>query len=228
MRSKRCSRRSRRNARTRSGAWATSSATGRGRTSAARAWPGSRRLPDRQPRPRRARGISTWTSSPRGRRQRALDAGRARRREPLVPLVPLAGRRASSGVELYHASPRDPVWEYVLDAGSMRARSRSPSSRSSWSVTATCRSRAPRRRDSSIAAHAPAGTEVDLSAGRVLLNPGSVGQPRDGDPRAAFVLLDLAARQRLPPRRLRRRADAGGDQGGGTAGGARRAASARV
>ncbi len=40
----------------------------------------------------------------------------------------------------------------------------------------------------------PAGTEVDLALGRVLLNPGSVGQPRDGDPRAAYLLLDLDAR----------------------------------
>ena len=41
---------------------------------------------------------------------------------------------------------------------------------------------------------APAGTEVDLGSGRRLLNPGSVGQPRDGDPRAAYLLLDLDAR----------------------------------
>jgi diadenosine tetraphosphatase ApaH/serine/threonine PP2A family protein phosphatase len=33
-----------------------------------------------------------------------------------------------------------------------------------------------------------------LAPGRTLLNPGSVGQPRDGDPRAAYVLLDLDAR----------------------------------
>jgi diadenosine tetraphosphatase ApaH/serine/threonine PP2A family protein phosphatase len=37
------------------------------------------------------------------------------------------------------------------------------------------------------------GAEVDLSAGRWLLNPGSVGQPRDGDPRAAFLVLDPGA-----------------------------------
>ncbi len=41
--------------------------------------------------------------------------------------------------------------------------------------------------------HAAAGTELDLSAGRWLLNPGAVGQPRDGDPRAAYLLLDLSA-----------------------------------
>jgi predicted phosphodiesterase len=31
------------------------------------------------------------------------------------------------------------------------------------------------------------------SGGRTLLNPGSVGQPRDGDPRAAYALLDTDA-----------------------------------
>lgn len=32
------------------------------------------------------------------------------------------------------------------------------------------------------------------SARAVLLNPGSVGQPRDGDPRAAYAIVDLVAR----------------------------------
>ena len=35
-----------------------------------------------------------------------------------------------------------------------------------------------------------AGTVEDLSAGEWLLNPGSVGQPRDRDPRAAWLELD--------------------------------------
>ena len=38
---------------------------------------------------------------------------------------------------------------------------------------------------------APDGTEVALDEARRLLNPGSVGQPRDGDPRAAWLELDL-------------------------------------
>ena len=38
-------------------------------------------------------------------------------------------------------------------------------------------------------------------AARWLLNPGSVGQPRDGDPRAAYLLLDLDA-QRASFRRV--------------------------
>ena len=37
-----------------------------------------------------------------------------------------------------------------------------------------------------------AGDEArHLQRGEWLLNPGSVGQPRDGDPRAAWLLLDI-------------------------------------
>jgi diadenosine tetraphosphatase ApaH/serine/threonine PP2A family protein phosphatase len=36
----------------------------------------------------------------------------------------------------------------------------------------------------------PAGTVLDLAEGEWLLNPGSVGQPRDGDARAAWLDLD--------------------------------------
>ena len=35
-----------------------------------------------------------------------------------------------------------------------------------------------------------AGTSLDIRRGRWLINPGSVGQPRDGDPRAAWLELD--------------------------------------
>ena len=51
-----------------------------------------------------------------------------------------------------------------------------------------------------------AGNSVALGEGRMLLNPGSVGQPRDGDPRASYLVLDLDGRDRdLGPRRLRHR-----------------------
>ena len=36
-------------------------------------------------------------------------------------------------------------------------------------------------------------TASALDQGRMLLNPGSVGQPRDGDPRASYLVLDLDA-----------------------------------
>jgi diadenosine tetraphosphatase ApaH/serine/threonine PP2A family protein phosphatase len=34
---------------------------------------------------------------------------------------------------------------------------------------------------------------LELSEGEWLINPGSVGQPRDGDPRAAYLMLDTEA-----------------------------------
>jgi len=96
-----------------------------------------------------------------------------------------------AGAELYHASPRDPIWEYVLDAGSMRASLEGTTA----PIVLVGHSHVPLvavLEDSRLRAdHAADGTEVDLSEGRVLMNPGSVGQPRDGDPRAAFLLIDL-------------------------------------
>ena len=44
--------------------------------------------------------------------------------------------------------------------------------------------------DAARGAQAGGGTRLDLSEGRWLVNPGSVGQPRDGDPRAAWLELD--------------------------------------
>jgi diadenosine tetraphosphatase ApaH/serine/threonine PP2A family protein phosphatase len=38
-----------------------------------------------------------------------------------------------------------------------------------------------------------ADEEVELADGEWLINPGSVGQPRDGDPRAAWLKLDTTA-----------------------------------
>ena len=110
-------------------------------------------------------------------------------REFLATLRPSAAR---ADIGLYHASPRDEVWEYVLSALLAElcldaARHRvnllghshvalsfeRPEGRPATGET--------RRADS----------ELDLRSGEWLLNPGSVGQPRDGDPRAAWLLLDL-------------------------------------
>jgi predicted phosphodiesterase len=106
----------------------------------------------------------------------------------------LEGRKTSTkshGAELFHASPRDPVWEYVLSDEAARAAMRLTSA----PVVLVGHSHVPlaypadgRSLGDSLA---PAETEVDLAAGRWLLNPGSVGQPRDGDPRAAYVVLDF-------------------------------------
>jgi predicted phosphodiesterase len=95
-------------------------------------------------------------------------------------------------VGLYHASPRDPIWEYVLsplqaelclDVQSQRVCLIGHShvalsfSRAAG-APATGQTRAP-------------DEELELGSGEWLINPGSVGQPRDGDPRAAWLELDI-------------------------------------
>jgi predicted phosphodiesterase len=94
------------------------------------------------------------------------------------------------GVELFHASARDPVWEYVLTEEAARATLELTSSPlvlvgHSHVALAIAQDGA-----DVVGGLAPGGTEVELGE-RWLLNPGSVGQPRDGDPRAAWLLLDL-------------------------------------
>jgi diadenosine tetraphosphatase ApaH/serine/threonine PP2A family protein phosphatase len=97
------------------------------------------------------------------------------------------------GVDLFHASARDPVWEYVLTEEAATATLELADaplvlvghSHVALAITAD---------DGRISGGpAPGGSKVTLE-GRHLLNPGSVGQPRDGDPRAAWLLLDLEER----------------------------------
>ena len=96
-------------------------------------------------------------------------------------------------VELFHASPRDPVWDYVLTeeaAVESLALTTAP-------VVLIGHSHVPLAltpANGSVAGGvAHGGAEIDLGRDRWLLNPGSVGQPRDGDPRAAWLLLDFDA-----------------------------------
>ncbi|HWX43912.1 MAG TPA: metallophosphoesterase family protein [Solirubrobacteraceae bacterium] len=110
----------------------------------------------------------------------------------LAFLATLRPQGQEGQVGLYHASPRDPVWEYVLstllaelclDRQTQRVGLIGHSHVASSFV----------RRDGELATGGPCrdGVELDVSHGEWLLNPGSVGQPRDGDPRAAWLLLDL-------------------------------------
>ena len=95
---------------------------------------------------------------------------------------------------LYHASPRDPVWEYVLSTMLADECMDAMGPR----VGAVGHSHVAlhfSRRDGQATAGEPArgGTELDLAEGDWIVNPGGVGQPRDGDPRAAWMLLDLSS-----------------------------------
>jgi diadenosine tetraphosphatase ApaH/serine/threonine PP2A family protein phosphatase len=103
-----------------------------------------------------------------------------------------AGTR--EGVGLFHGSPHDPVWEYVLSTEEAETGLDAQEERvglighSHIALFFTRREGA--RAGEAQGAQAGAGALLDLESGAWLLNPGSVGQPRDGDPRAAWLELD--------------------------------------
>jgi diadenosine tetraphosphatase ApaH/serine/threonine PP2A family protein phosphatase len=95
---------------------------------------------------------------------------------------------------LYHASPRDPVWEYVLAVDQAAACMEEQAQRVSLighSHVALFFSDGDG--EGATGGQAEGGRVMDVSSGRWMLNPGSVGQPRDGDPRAAWLELDTEA-----------------------------------
>ena len=102
-------------------------------------------------------------------------------------------------VALYHASPRDPVWEYVLwpdQAAECIDRQAARVSFVGHSHVALFFTLPDGERPVDApaqGAQVEGGGVVDLRSDRWLINPGSVGQPRDGDPRAAWLELDTDA-----------------------------------
>jgi predicted phosphodiesterase len=127
-----------------------------------------------------AAAAARWT-------QQALDADSRAFLESLSPSAEL------DQAQLFHASARDPVWEYVLTEESAHATF--VLSQAALVLVGHSHIALALTLDGDHVAGglAPGETEVQLE-GRWLLNPGSVGQPRDGDPRAAWLLLDLERR----------------------------------
>ena len=114
-------------------------------------------------------------------------------RDFLAALEPTGERE---GAQLFHGSPRDPVWEYILDESAVRA----ALDLTSAGLVMVGHSHIPialqlSNGGSLAGGLARGGSELELTGGRWLLNPGSVGQPRDGDPRAAYLLVDLDTRK---------------------------------
>jgi predicted phosphodiesterase len=112
-------------------------------------------------------------------------------------LETLATNDVKGDFTLAHASPRQPVWEYVLDP--LIARRNYAYFDTSYCLVghthipvvflqeddhqSCCRTRVP-----------PFTGPIALeTGGRFILNPGSVGQPRDGNPFASYAILDIEA-----------------------------------
>ncbi|CAN5590935.1 metallophosphoesterase family protein [soil metagenome] len=91
---------------------------------------------------------------------------------------------------LVHGSPRDPTWEYIYSTPVARANLAAFDTRHCL-VGHTHVPLVFREDDGLVEALAPTdGSQLVLDGRRTIINPGSVGQPRDGDPRACAMLLD--------------------------------------
>lgn len=89
-------------------------------------------------------------------------------RLPLTQTLLIDGKR----LYLVHATPRDPLDEYITNGAE------------GWRPAI-----ADLDADIVLTGHTHVQSVVDVD-GRCVLNPGSVGQPRDGDPRAAYAVID--------------------------------------
>ena len=109
-------------------------------------------------------------------------------------LSALPERHAIDRMTLVHGSPRDPIREYVSSAGiavenlavletdfGLHGHTHVP--------VAFCLGPDERLR----VVAAGSGGSLELDGQRALINPGSVGQPRDGDPDASYLILDPEA-----------------------------------
>ena len=97
------------------------------------------------------------------------------------------------GCALYHGSPIEPVWSYVAVRETVK-RVFALTEEAIVLVGHTHVALVGSLENGRVAlGPPPVDTRIDLSSGRWLLNPGSVGQPRDGDWRASYLLLDLGS-----------------------------------
>lgn len=94
---------------------------------------------------------------------------------------------------LVHGSPRQPIWEYLLSIEAAQANF-------GCFETVYClvgHSHVPLVFEyidrAAVYKEFPEGTNLTLGGNRLIINPGGVGQPRDGDPRASYAVYDAEA-----------------------------------
>jgi len=93
-----------------------------------------------------------------------------------------------------HGSPREPIWEYILSPGTAK-------DNFSFFQSTFClvgHSHLPlvfrQEGDTCSMNQFQPGIGLALGKSRLIINPGGVGQPRDGDPRASYAIYDSEAR----------------------------------
>ena len=104
---------------------------------------------------------------------------------------------------LVHASPREPIWEYITDVNvadenfDCTAASFVLVGHTHVPVVFVKDGRTGNVHVALPSANVPVTLKHDC---RYIINPGSVGQPRDGNPRAAYALLDSVTGTWMPYR----------------------------
>jgi diadenosine tetraphosphatase ApaH/serine/threonine PP2A family protein phosphatase len=108
-------------------------------------------------------------------------------------LAALPAIRRDGDLTAVHGSPRDPTWEYITGPGVAAANLSAFDTR----LCLHGHTHVPVifSADDGRVEIVPATPDapVRLNAGRALVNPGSVGQPRDGNPAASYLVLDTDA-----------------------------------
>lgn len=126
-----------------------------------------------------ARHAIRWTQQVLSKKSRAYLAS--------LPVTQIRG-----DFTLAHASPRDPVWEYIVNpatASQNFAAFQTPYCLVGHTHVPS-HYRQTKNSASSKVVKPVYGVPISLGGERQILNPGSVGQPRDKDTRAAYAMLD--------------------------------------
>ena len=107
-------------------------------------------------------------------------------------LSALPERIAAEPFTLVHGSPRSPIWEYITHEGRAAPNFEQFETQGCLvghtHVPALYVQTAP---GGQVLGRVPGpGDQVQVRQNRIIANPGGVGQPRDGDPRAAYAIYD--------------------------------------
>ena len=108
---------------------------------------------------------------------------------------------AREQVTLSHGSPREPLWEYILNTVSARANFdhfTTPFCFVGHSHI-QCLFKLTEGSDQ-VSLSQPQPDQPIKMTQRMILNPGSVGQPRDRDPRAAYAIYETDSQSWTPKR----------------------------
>ena len=91
---------------------------------------------------------------------------------------------------LVHGSPRDPIWEYLISTSI--ARENFTFFQSQYCLVGHSHVPLVFRDEDGACSFSKLATNIGLALGksRLIINPGGVGQPRDGDSRASYAIYD--------------------------------------